>query len=201
MQGAGGPAHGRGARVLALAALLVAAPATPVVGQAPLNLEVRAGLHDVWGDAATRGVPAGAALDPGASFGLAFAVRRGARGYLLVGFSQHRAGCGAEGCGRQVTTQWEVGWRHDLGGGDVVPWLRAAAVVPRVEGVATPDGVRTSETGYGAEAGVGLRVALGGRLHLAPGVRAGWGRVAVDGLVEALPLGWVVGDVAVVLAF
>jgi hypothetical protein len=133
---------------------------------------------------------------------MGFALQQSDSGYLLLGFSQQRAGCEPASCPRRVTTRWELGWRQDLAQGPLVPWLRVVAVIPRVERVATPDGSRTdSGTGWGAEAGGGVRVALGGRLHLAPGVRLGWGGAPVEGRERSLPLRWSAAEVTLVLTF
>lgn len=193
--------QGAGWAPLRVATLLVALMPVPAAAQSPLAILVRGGIHAPVGSAAGQGVGPGEELDAGASWGVAFALHRGGGNHLELGFGQHRAGCPGQGCTRRVATQWEVGWRRDFGDGPVVPWLRVGAVVPRVERVVTAAGLRTSGTGFGGEAGGGVRFPLGGRIHAAPGLRAGWGRVPVPDRDDALPLRWIVGDLTLVLVF
>jgi hypothetical protein len=171
--------------------------------QAPLTLEVRAGvLAPVAGS--REGRDRGGRIAPAGSFGVLFAIERSSSRQLYLGFSQHRLDCTDDGCGgdgRYIATAWDLGMRFDLREGDPVPWLRLGLTFPRVERERpAPLDAEVSSLGVGIEAGVGVRVGLGGRLSLSPGVRFG----AVDtGLPSGgtLRLRYLAADLGLVVGF
>lgn len=158
----------RGLWVLAVVGAMVAvAPTVPLEAQSVLVVEARGGGAVPKGS--FRMPVAGADLSAGTAAGVHFALRRGSRTYISLGFSQLRFDCAGPSCGAAwVSTQWEAGVRVDLRSSGVVPWLRLGVVTPSVENVpGEPDAVR----GWGGDAGAGVRVPLTTRLFLSPGVR------------------------------
>lgn len=182
-----------------VAALSFLAP--PLRAQSTLVVEGRAGLSVPTGTA-PRAWP-----DPesGTAAGVHFALRRGARTYLYLGFSQLRTPCAGERCsGRSTATQWEAGVRVDLRTEGVVPWLRAGVITPSIEnaplGEGPGAGFGRSDRGWGGEVGGGLRVPLGERFGLSPGARLVASRVGA-GELDPVTLRWIVFDVGLTWGF
>lgn len=119
-----------------------------------------------------------------ATFGVHFALTSGRISYL-VGFSEHRFGCPAIGCGGKtslVSTAWDLAIRLNLRKEGVVPWLRLGTVAALAQADFTASGAipvrEESDRGWGLEAGAGIQIPVATRLALNPGVR--YGRVEVD---------------------
>ena len=171
--------------------------------QAPLTLEVRAGvLAPVAGS--REGRNRGGRIGPAGSFGVLFAIERSATRQFYLGFSQHRLDCTDDGCGgdgRYIATAWDLGMRFDLRALDPVPWLRLGVTIPRVERERpAPLDAEVSSLGVGVEAGLGVRFGVGGRLSLSPGVRFG----AVDTDLPSggtLRLRYLAADLGLVVEF
>lgn len=190
-------------RALGSLALLAAVSlfAPPLRAQSTLVVEGRAGVSVPTGSA-PRAWPEPAS---GSAAGVHFALRRGARSYLYLGFSQLRTPCEGEGCGdRSTATQWEAGVRFDLRTEGVVPWLRAGAITPSIENAplgAGPDSdVGLSDRGWGGEVGGGLRFPLGERFGVSPGARLVVSRVGAGG-GDPVTLRWIVFDVGLTWGF
>ncbi len=177
--------------------------ASPLVAQSVLTVAARGGTSVPMGSFRDR--PGGERLGGAPAVGLQFALLRGGRTYLYLGFAQSRITCSA--CPESwVSTDWEAGVQLLLRTGRVVPWLRAGVVSPTVENVpvASEGGgtarYGTSERGWGGEAGAGLRIGLTERVALSPGVRF----VAVDlggAGAEDLRMRYLTIDLGLVLGF
>lgn len=192
--------------ILAAALLCVCTVAPALAQRQPLTVEARGGVQ----------VPLEAFRDPGrtwvdgagsgASFGVDFAYAFSWYGAAYGGFSQHRYGCPASGCGRRtklVGTGFDLGVRFILGTGPVVPWLRGGMISYRIEGTTPADGGAeevTSSRAVGAEGGFGLAIHLNDRLTLTPGLR--YTRMTPDFSGPGpLPVRSLVADVGLMLGF
>lgn len=178
---------------------MVALLALPLQGQSTLVVEGRAGIATPAGSPPTGWAERGS----GAATGVHFALRRGARHYLYIGFSQIRTPCDGQGCsGDQVSTQWEGGVRLDLRTEGVVPWLRLGAITPSIEGVPSADagGFELSDRGWGGEVGGGVRLPIAERISVGPGIRFLAARASV-GSAESVTLRWIVMDLGLTVGF
>lgn len=153
-----------------LAAALCAGASHPADAQdAPLLLEAHGGASIPLGDLRDGDGP-GEGTTTGPSLSVTFGLASGGWRTIYVGFSQHRFGCEAAGCGpdgRYVATGFNAGLRIvPIPRGPVVPWLAVGVITTRVETgdlAATPQGAPdagVSELGFGGQAGVGALVRL-----------------------------------------
>lgn len=182
----------------------LAAPPGAVAQASPLVLEVHAGAALPVGHFES-GTRAGEGTEPGASFGVDFALPGGKRFVPYIGFSQHRFGCEGAGCGasgRYVATGFHAGYRFvPLPDRSLLPWVRVGVVTTRVETDALGGAnAGTSKLGLGAELGAGLHIGGARTLALNPAVRA----VAVNTELLGGPLlrmRYLVADLALVVSF
>jgi hypothetical protein len=170
----------------------------------PLQWEVRGGAWLPTSDlVGAQGFEGSASTD--ASFGVHFVLRRGLISFV-AGFSEHRFGCTAVGCGEAVdfvSTAWDLGVRVNLREAGIVPWVSLGATAALFDAhVDAGGGVarEASDRSWGYEVGAGVLVPLGGPFALNPGVR--YGRSDADfasrGRMETRHF---IADVGIVLAF
>ncbi len=187
-----------------LAACAIAAPAA-LQGQAsPLVLELHGGAA-VPVSSFANGALVGEGVAAAASMGVDLAFSGSGWRTFYVGFSQHRFGCEAAGCGAgldYIATGFDVGFRFSLRStGSVVPWIRLGAVTTHVEvpGFAgVQEGV--SALGIGGEVGIGLYIGVSSPVALVPGIRATAVNTQLPG-GSRLHMRYVVADLALALAF
>lgn len=173
----------------------------PLRAQSTLVVEGRAGVALPLGDSP----PGWGDRRAGSAAGIHFALRRGTRSYLYLGFSQLRTPCDGEGCGvTPVSTQWEGGVRIDLATDGVVPWLRLGAIAPSIEGVppgsSSTDQPGLSDRGWGGEVGAGVRLPVAERISVGPGIRVLAARLRA-GASDPVTLRWMVVDVGLTVGF
>ena len=175
-----------------------------VAQQAGLVLEVGGGAAVPLGDFAD-GTGAGEGAEAGPSLSVAFARPGTGRSTVYVGFSQHRFGCEAAGCGadgRYVATGFDLGLRFALVTGRMaIPWIRVGAITTRVEtdhlGGADAG---VSDLGFGGEIGAGVYIGRERALALNPGVRF----TAVNTVLPGggtLAMRYLVAQLAIAIAF
>ncbi len=182
--------------MVAATCVMLALLAGPIAGQGVLVVEGRAGWALPRG-AFDRPLP-DTELAAGPGTGVHFALRRGSRVYVYLGFSQLRFDCAGAACrGSWISTQWDSGVRVDLRTRGVVPWIRVGVVSPSVEHV---PGERGGARGWGGEAGGGVRVPMTERLSLSPGIRFGVADVSRDER-DDVSMRFVVADLGLVVAF
>ena len=189
-------------------AILPTLPGSGLAAQiAPLTYELRVGAAIPVQELANAESGWAGAAGPGVSFGMDFAYGLTHYAAIYGGFSQHRFGCPASGCGRETdltATGFDAGLRLILGSGRVIPLLRVGPVSYRVAGSVPADGggVRStvSARSLGWEAGGALTVGLTPDLVVVPGVR--YLRAPADfGEVGREPLRAIIADLGVMLAF
>lgn len=186
-------------------ALVLAVPIATEAQVSALQLEVNGGAaFPVQELSGPEGFEDEASTDT--TFGVHFALTSGRITYL-VGFSEHRFGCPAIGCGGKtnfVSTAWDLAVRLNLRREGVVPWLRLGTVAALVQADFTASGEPSlpaeSDRGWGFEAGAGVLIPVATRLALNPGVR--YGRVDVDFPTRGeLAMRYLVVDLGLVLGF
>ncbi len=193
--------------VLALAGLLFGGPGSVVAQHSHLTFDSRLGLGVPIRGFADEAEGWEGAASGGVTFGLSFGYAFWNRVILYAGFSQHRFGCSAQGCGLEsdlVGTGFDIGSRILLrSSGRFVPWTRLGWITYQVEGDFQEGGERTSEVSErasGWEAGGGVAIVVTRRLALNPGVR--YSTVSPDfyGRGE-LRMRYVVVDVGLLVGF
>ncbi len=193
--------------VLALAGLLFGDAGSVVAQHSNLTFDARLGLGVPMGGFADEAEGWEGAASEGVTFGLSFGYEFWNRVILYAGFSQHRFGCPAQGCGLEsdfVATGFDIGSRILLrSSGMFVPWTRFGWITYRVEGDFQEGGERTSEVSdraSGWEAGGGVAIVVTRKLALNPGVRYSTVSPDFDGRGE-LRMRYLVVDLGLLVGF